>query len=228
MIISFFEEFPTKENLKKVNLIKFPSKLYFAAPSMKTFLDIKKKVSNKNIKEVVYWPTLKKQEGYWISPFSSTKALVRIFSELKTKKIPVMLDLEFPINRLHILKRIFLFHKNKKMIFDFIKSYRGKIYTAEYFYSRKGFLSPTLKNKRIKMLYCSFHHFSNKFIKETAKKAIIGLGIITEGIDHHHLILPPQRLKSELELLKKEEEVIIFRLGGLNKKYLKVIQESAF
>ncbi len=31
MLISFFEEFPTKENLNKVKLIKFPTKLYIAA-----------------------------------------------------------------------------------------------------------------------------------------------------------------------------------------------------
>jgi len=225
MIISFFEEFPTKENLGKIKLIKFPSKLYLASSSLNNFLKIKQKIKSKYIKEMIYWPTLTKQEGYWISPFSKTKALKRIFKELKNKKIPIMLDLEFPIKKHHILKRLFLFPKNKKLIYNFIKDYKGKIYTAEYFYSKKGFLSPNLKNKKIKMLYSSFHSFSREFMKKTAKNAIIGLGTIAKGIDDRNLILSPEKLKSELQLLKNQEEVIIFRLGGLNKKYINFIQE---
>ncbi len=226
MILSFFEEFPVEINLKKIKLINFPSKLYIASNSLRNFLKIKEQIKSKYIKEIIYWPTLEKQEGYWISPFSRTKALKRIFSELKNKKIPVMLDLELPFKKLQIIKRLFQFNKNKKLIYDFIKTYKGRVYTAEYFYSKKGFLSPNLKNKKIKMLYSSVHPFTKEFIKETAKNAIIGLGIIDKGIDKHNPILSPEKLKQELQILKQQKEVIIFRLSGLNKEYLKIIQES--
>ncbi len=137
-----------------------------------------------------------------------------------------MLDLELPIKKLHIIKRLFLFKKNKKLIYDFIKNYKGKIDTAEYFWTKNNFLSPNLRNKKIKMLYSSFHSFSEKFMRKTAKGAIIGLGIIAQGIDRRDLILSPKKLRSELQLLKDQKEVIIFRLGGLNKRYLNAIQES--
>lgn len=227
MIISFFEEFPTKQDLEKIKLINFPSKLYLASSSLEEFLKVKKKIKSKYVLEVIYWPTLTEQEGYWISPFSKTSGLKRIFKELQNKNIPVMLDLEFPVKRSHILKRLFVCMKNKSIIFDFIKNYKGKVYTAEYFYAKKGFLSPNLKNKKIKMLYTSFRHYSDEFIKQTAKKAIVGLGTITKGVEKQSSILSPNKLKSELNLLKNQKEVIIFRLGGLNKQYLKAIKESS-
>ena len=37
MKIDFFEEFPTKENLEKLKLIKFPSKIFIAAESLEEF-----------------------------------------------------------------------------------------------------------------------------------------------------------------------------------------------
>ena len=78
MITSFFEEFPTKENLNKVKLIDFPTKLYLTAPSLKEFNQIKKSIKNKYIKEFIYWPILERKEGYWISPFSKRTALKRV------------------------------------------------------------------------------------------------------------------------------------------------------
>ena len=73
MIISFFEEFPSKKNLTKINLITWPTKLYIAAKSLSEFQLIRSELkhsSPKNIKDIVYWPILEKKEGYWISPFS--------------------------------------------------------------------------------------------------------------------------------------------------------------
>ncbi len=71
MIISFFEEFPTKENLGKLKLVTWQTKLYVAAKSVKDFNRIRSTIKNKHIKEVIYWPVLEKEEGYWISPFSA-------------------------------------------------------------------------------------------------------------------------------------------------------------
>ena len=78
MIISFFEEFPDKNSLSKLKLINFNTKLYLAAKSYKEFKKIK--IKNKFVKELIYWPILEKNEGYWISPFSDNKALKRTFN----------------------------------------------------------------------------------------------------------------------------------------------------
>ena len=83
MLISFFEEFPTKKNFGKVSFITWPTKLYLAAPSLKEFERVAKPLRKKRmIKEFIYWPTLQKKEGYWISPFSSGKALQRIYGRI--------------------------------------------------------------------------------------------------------------------------------------------------
>ena len=79
MRISFFEEFPTAKNLQKTKLISWPSKLYLAVPSLAEFDRIKAKIRHKNITEIIYWPILKKEEGYWISPFSKPSSLRGIF-----------------------------------------------------------------------------------------------------------------------------------------------------
>ena len=44
MQISFFEEFPQIENLAKIKLIKFPTKLYLAAENLSEFEQIKKRI----------------------------------------------------------------------------------------------------------------------------------------------------------------------------------------
>ena len=88
MIISFFEEFPTEETLAKLKLVSWPTKLYVAANSVEQFRAITSVVRhNKQLLEAVYWPILKKQEGYWISPFSKQGALQQLFDELENKKI---------------------------------------------------------------------------------------------------------------------------------------------
>src|SRR3989338_4984631 len=97
MLISFFEEFPIPENLAKLDLVTWKTKLYLAASGLTTFKLLQQQIDpKKNILETIYWPVLKKKEGYWISPFSQRKALQNIFDELKKEVVPVMLDLELP------------------------------------------------------------------------------------------------------------------------------------
>jgi len=136
MKISFFEEFPTKQNLSKLKLINFPTKLYLASKSIKEFNKIKTNISNKNIKEIIYWPILKKEHGYWFSPFTNRQAVKKSLNEIKDT--PVMIDLELPLTK-HpslIFTQLFNFFRNKKLIKNFIKN-NNNIYTAEYFTNKK-------------------------------------------------------------------------------------------
>ncbi|MDP7323546.1 MAG: hypothetical protein QF632_02170, partial [Candidatus Woesearchaeota archaeon] len=93
MKISFFEEFPEKGNLDKLKLITWPSNLFLAAHSVKIFKILEKQVKSINKKiTCIYWPVLTQEEGYWISPLSSPKALKRVFEEILHIPVPVMLD----------------------------------------------------------------------------------------------------------------------------------------
>lgn len=250
MLISFFEEFPTKKNLDKIKLINFPTKLYLASPSLKEFQKLKSKIRNNtnnknNIKEIIYWPILDKKEGYWISPFSKRSALKSIFDELKNKDVSVMLDLELPTtrNRWLYLTQFLHFCHNKKRIKKFIKNHPGEVYLAEYYPLNKkylDFLGLHYKNERvkvIKMLYHSMHHFSDDFLRQQLKAGkerfgnnyLIGYGTIAKGITKSEPILSDNVLKKDLKtaLEMKIDEVVIFRLGGLNQHYLKAVEKMS-
>ncbi len=248
MKISFFEEFPTKENIEKIKLIKFKTNIYLASKSLEEFTLLKKKLKkNKYVEKVIYWPILEKKDGYWLSPWTNRKAILRVINEVKEKKFELLWDAEYPsiCKRLLIKNTInFQFIGNMFLIKKFFKEYGKKIYTAEYFF-QKGFLKYFLKclclsfnplvygNKVIKMCYSSLHSYEKDFMKREMRKYvekykekfIAGLGVIAKGISGKEPILKPKELKIDLKICKDcgVNEVIIYRLGGLNKKYLNVI-----
>ncbi|MFA6461291.1 MAG: hypothetical protein WCV90_03415 [Candidatus Woesearchaeota archaeon] len=244
MRISYFEEFSTPKNISRLNLITSPTKLYLAAKSVEDFNSIKKNIKSKQVMEIIYWPILEKKEGYWISPWSKRKALLRIFSELQKQRIPVMLDLELPTrhNPWLFLTQKANFFRNKKLISSFINNYKGQVYLAEYYPEGKlkekimsfcGLHYSSKKIKVIKMLYHSLHHFNKEFIVKEIKRGkeefgnnyLLALGTIARGVNGTESILSSQQLKQDLRLANKLgiKEVILFRLGGLNKEYVKIL-----
>lgn len=176
MRIGFYEEFPTKENLNKIKLIDFPTRLIIAAKSLREFYSIKNKIEqykNKNIKEITYWPVLDKKESYWFSAFTKNYALKRIINELtqNKKSLTIMWDAELPIYKSLILKQAPNYFRNRKIILDFFKNakkYKIKILTSEYPLESKflrsllfdlfliSFDTKIYNNKKIAMLYTSF------------------------------------------------------------------------
>ena len=245
MQISYFEEFSTKNNLNKLKLIKNHTKLYLAASSLEEFSATSKRLDRSKLKEVVYWPILSKKEGYWISPFSRRSALKRIFLELKDQTLAVMLDLELPTTKNPWLyfTQFVNFFRNKHLISNFIEKYAGQIYLAEYYPEGEkkerimGLLGIHYKNikvKVIKMFYHSLHDFNVGFMNRELKRGVeefgdnylIAFGTIARGISGNEPLLKPEQLRQDLELAEKAgvKEVIIFRLGGLNKKYFKVLE----
>lgn len=243
MLISFFEEFPTEDTLARLKLVSWPTKLYIAANNLQQFKAITSVVRhNKNLLEAVYWPILKKREGYWISPFSKQNALQRTFEELEHKKIPVMLDLELPTtqNPLLYLTQFFNFNKDKKIIHSFVCNHPGETYLCEYSAPEKSLQKLGLhyqnnKSKVMKMLYHSVHYYSAEKLKFEMQQGlrrygdnyIVGFGTIAVGVGGNEPLLSPQQLEKDLQIAKEVgvKEVVLFRLGGLNKKYAKVLEK---
>ena len=261
MKISFYEEFPIQENLGKIELIDFPTKIIVAAKSLPEFYSIKdsvKKYKNKNIKEIIYWPIIKKEEGYWFSAFTKNSALKRIINELKQNKKPlrIMWDAELPFYKsqtLPYLLNYIDYFKNRKIILDFFRNaskYNIKILTSEY-PIQSGFLRNFLfeiflisfdprvyKNKKIAMLYTSLlrnHPYVEKFLenqihigkKYFGEDFIVALGVIAKGINANEPVLRAKELERDLKIVKNMglDEVIIYRLSGLNKEYVKVLRK---
>lgn len=243
MQISFFEEFPTKENLSKIKWVNFPTKLYIAAQSLNEFQRIK--ISSKKVKEKIYWPILKKEEGYWFSPFTERKALLRTIQSLEKTKVPILWDAELPT---HTNLRLYLtqsmnFIRNRALIQDFIRK-RKNIYTAEYFPSSQlsanifqilGLSFATNNHYPVKMIYSSMHDFGEEFIRTEIKQAKknygkrlrLAFGTLTHGIKGNEPVMDPKILERDLRIAQELtiEEIIIFRLGGMNKGYQNVINK---
>lgn len=243
MLISFFEEFPTEESLVKLKLVSWPTKLYIAANSVEQFRAVTSVIRhNQNLLEAVYWPILKKKEGYWISPFSKHSALQLLFDELEHKKISVMLDLELPTtqNPWLYLTQFINFKKDKKMIHSFVCNHPGETYLCEYSVPEKGLQRLGLhyvskKSKVMKMLYHSVHYYSDeklkselqRGIKDYGDRYIVGFGTIAIGVNGNEPLLTPEQLEKDLRIAQEVgvKEVVLFRLGGLNKKYAKVLEK---
>ena len=241
MEIEFYEEFPNKKNLQKLKLIKFKTRLFIAAKSIKEFQGLEKQVKKiKKDVEIAYWPIVK--NSYWISPFSNTKDLIDLFKELEKIRNHLLIDLELPLAKRWKMyfKNIFHFRKNKRLIRRFLEKNKGRITTAEYplaFVSKMmGFLglNYNLNYERSVMWYSSMmSKFLNKKIKKNLKSIknkknySISLGTLAIGVLGTEPLLSPEALEKDLRFVKESgfNKVILFRLEGLNKEYMKVINK---
>jgi len=240
MDIEFYEEFPNKKNLEKLKLIKFKTRLFIAAKSVKEFKRFEKyaKKIKKDV-EVAYWPIV--ENSYWISPFSNTRDLIKLFKELEKIDNHLLIDLELPLSKRWRMyfKNIFHFRRNKKLIRKFLEENKKRITTAEYPFAfiskimRFLGLNYNINYERSIMWYSSMISKPlNKKIKKNLKiiknkkNYSISLGTLAIGILGNEPILPPGKLEEDLKFVKSIGfgKVIIFRLEGINKKYIEVIK----
>ena len=239
MKIDFYEEFPTDENLKKLKLIDFPTRIFVAAKSLDEFKKLEKRIKKINKKvECAYWPIIR--NSYWISPFSNTKDLIDLFKELEACDNHLLIDLEFPLNKKMIFKNLFSWRKNKKIIRRFLEKNKARVTTAQFpsplisRFIRLVGLDYDVKVEKSLMWYSSI---ISKSINERIKRYLIrlknksdysvSLGTIAFGVFGDEPILSPEDLERDLMFVKRAgfEKIVIFRLGGLNEKYMDIIKK---
>lgn len=236
MNIWFFEEFPNKYNLEKAQLINFPSVVFLAANSLIEFQKAKEKLKTFNrIIEPAYWPTLK--TSYYVSPFSNTNELLDLYEDLKNidKRTKILIDLELPILKTHLfLKNLFSLRKNVKIINSILKLTKNvEIFTAEHpKFSLSGQIIKMLgirsaNENKIPMCYTSIIWPPLRDFDRNIKSRIVGLGVIASGILGNENILKPRELDFDLNYFNKigTKTIAIFRLGGLNTDYLRVVSK---
>lgn len=252
MQIDFFEEFPNDDSLSKLRIIKFRTNLYIAAKSAKEFLFLKSRIkkSYRNVAGVIYWPILEVNEGYWISAFSKTAAIKRITNELtKTNNgLSALWDAELPIlNKKLFLTQLPHFFTNREIIQEILVhkySNHPIIVTAFHKTGINRFFSSLACTyfhsgsfAYIDMIYTSLLKVKNKssylrsIIERNKNKFLeysVALGLIGRGVeDYSTPLISPADLKRDLDIVQKEgiKNVVLYRLGGLNKNYLRVIEE---
>jgi hypothetical protein len=137
MRVDFFEEFAATENLRKADMVTWPSLVYLAAHSLHEFDRASAMLHEINPSiEAGYWPVLK--ESYWISPFSSPHELKTLAQELAERKsnLKVLLDLELPLLKPSLFfMNLFSFCRNRRIIREILLLSRGhylQFSTAEY------------------------------------------------------------------------------------------------
>ena len=73
-----------------------------------------------------------------------------------------------------------------------------------------------------------------EFLKRTVRESsdkfnqyIVSLGLIAGGVEGEAPLISKENLLKELEFVEKQgiNEVVIYRLGGLNKEYLSVLKK---
>lgn len=255
MRIDFFEEFPEEEGFKKARLVDFESTVFLAARSLEEFGKWRRDLVRVNPKlEAAYWPILKK--SYWISPFSETSELKGLIWDLREHAnlgpVKLLLDLEFPIlNKVLFVKNLLSFGRNKNLIREILRAARNSgfnVYTARYpgtaylegFYEAAGVSYPfsEVLHKKIVMFYTSL--IPGELVKSLVGSGIsrsvesegdniqVGLGTIAKGSLGWEPILSPEALERDLAFVKScgVKTVTIYRLGGLNKEYLKAISHT--
>jgi len=201
MEINFFEEFPTPDNLEKIKLIDFPTKIYILAHSLSEFREFEKSLKV----PLVYWPALPKIYGYWISPFAKRGTLLKVLFIWESKPEITLVELSGNERRL---------------------KFWGLHYQSEHIKMAKMFYTSLFKGSRGAKL-AKLREACELGVKKHGYRFKIGLGCIAGGILGNEPILSPEELKEDLQIVKENKvpEAIIFRLGGLNKAYLKAIRE---
>lgn len=254
MRFNFFEEYPTLENLEKVKLIDFKSTIFLTANSFEEYKKNQKLLLsiNSNL-STAYWPIL--PNSYWISPFSNTEDLQNFIKDIFSINEPltILIDLEIPLVKHKELyfKNFFSFWKNKKILRKFFQealAHNIKIVTAEYppFFIGINFvyrlLGISFDVKKYKHTQCIMYYTSmipNKFILKLIRNGVIkarklnpnlhlGLGTIATGVLGNEPIISVSSLKNDIDFMKLNniETGIVFRLGGLNEDYIKLLKNN--
>jgi hypothetical protein len=248
--ITLLEEFPIEENLSKLELLDFPVNIFVAANNIIEFNKIEEKIKKYPfVKTVGYWPILSIEDGYWFSAFTKREGIKRIMKELESTNTPfsVLWDAELP----HLRKRLFLteipkFFSNRKLIRNFIakppknvtlyvaeNQNRGSIYS--FFLKIFGItFTPDFEYNRVEMLYGQKHPNRLRELLKSGKannNYYPTFGTTAEGINEDPykeswMRISPEILEEQLNIAKEFgiKSIVIYRLGGLNEKYLNVIR----
>lgn len=254
MDIGFFEEYPTRDNLSRLQLVAFPADVYVAARSIAEFVRLRAAIAAdfRSVRTVGYWPILALGDGYWISAFSGSNAIARVVQELRSTAdpFPVLWDAELPL----LNKRLFLtglpaLAANRRLIHRTVRDGAAphEIVVAQF--PKRGLdellariaavAFPFDDYHRLDMLYSSLltvadrAGYLRRVIGEHSRRYerySVGLGLIGRGVeDHTTPLITAEELDRDLRIAAEAgvERAVLYRLGGLNEQYAAVVRRYA-
>jgi len=219
MLISYFEEFPTKRNLSKLRNVD-GGNVFVAAKSVQQYEKIKDQCRQYPV-NILHWKTLSKSMGYWFSPFMDTAVLRK---ELLTVNKDTMLDLEFPFHRWHILRYVPSFFVNRTLIAQSIQKHN--MYFAVYGHVPLWLLrclGLMYSGKAIIMCYRSRMPIFGKLwfkhkVRQASKHGLrVGVGLIAPGVHGNERTYSQHQLAWDIAYCRQNgiKEVVVFRLAGM-------------
>jgi hypothetical protein len=129
MEISLCVEYP-EEGLDKLHHVDFPVDLVVAGKSMEEFDGWRAQIDHDSVQRVGYWPTLSREEGYWLSTLASPRGLDRVLGELGERnseddQLLLLWDAELPHqNPLLVFKNAIYHFKNRKKLDKFLRNHK--------------------------------------------------------------------------------------------------------
>lgn len=247
--VGLYEEFPNPWRLAKLHQIDFPVTLALAAPSREEFLRLRGEVQREypQVREVLFWPTLHQDEGYYLGSWSSHAAVKRVAGE--ANDLPMLWDLEMPRGIQGIEDLSFGdWWRNRQWISQWL-SQRSQPVHIWRTHTTMG-LNPTFlrlmgmhfdpldypnvslhldlyttgqglpEAEMTQMLRCGVERYGARFVPS--------LGVLNDREGPEEIFVPPATLRRNLALARASgaSEIWLFGVNGLNPDYIQAIRDT--
>jgi hypothetical protein len=247
--VGLYEEYPNPWRLAKLKQLDFPVTLAIATPSRAEFLRIRSEIlaTYPQVREVVFWPTLTQEEGYYPGLWSDTAGIQRVIGD--ANDLPVLWDLEVPRGTQDVMKlAVNTWWANRAILTQFFKSHAQPVHIWRTHVST-GFDSLFLRllgmyidpasmpNARLhldmyatgegqdaqqlaRIIRCGVERYGERFIP--------ALGVLNDNEGPPEVFVPTNTFKRNLEIARANgaSEVWIFGANGLNPEYLAALHAS--
>jgi hypothetical protein len=244
--IGLYEEFPNPWRLAKLSQLDFPVTLAIAAPSRAEFSRLRDEIlaTYPHVQEVVFWPILSQEEGYYPGPWSEPAGIQRIIDE--SDGLPLLWDLEVPrgtqVEKLSIehwwqnrisLPDLFANHDQPVHVWRthvsmgldslFLRMIAMRVDPSETpnarlhldMYATGGGRDPKELNQIVR---CGIERYGERFIPS--------LGVLNDGEGPPEVFVPMDTFQRNLRVVREAgaSEVWFFGSNGLNPEYLDAIR----
>jgi hypothetical protein len=247
--IGLYEEFPNPWRLAKLRQLDFPVTLAIAARSQAEFMTLRDDIlaTYPQVREVVFWPLLAPEEGYYPGPWSDPAAIQRIIDE--SADVPLLWDLEMPrgIQDLHALS-IAHWWANRGTLAELFATHQQPMHIWRTHVST-GLDSLFLRligmhvdphqapnahlhldlytrgagqdaQELAQIMRCGVEYYGERFIPS--------LGVLNDGEGSAEIFMPPATLRRNLQIARAAgaSEIWIFGANGLNADYLDALRTT--
>jgi hypothetical protein len=247
--VGLYEEFPTPERLAKLQQVDFPVSLAVAAPSRAAFLELQSTIYQNypQVRQLFFWPLLDKSEGYYLGPFSDAPAIERVAAQ--AADLPVLWDLELPLNEILFFKRGMVNWQRNRQFLDRWLRARTEPTSIWRSYAALGLNQALLRlagvhydpldypqvalhldlyttgagrprDQLLRLLHQGVARYGARFVP--------AFGSLDDGEGRPEQFVPAATLRCDLQLAREAgvAEIWLFGVNGLNAEYLAAVRET--